>query len=63
VIVPGFCLGTNVNAEADGQPNATATGDAFDDGVFFVTRLARGTQACVNVFLTAGAGGGMGDMY
>ena len=63
VIVPGFCLGTNVSPEWDGQPNATATGDLFDDGVFFVTPLTLASQACVNVFLTAGTNGGKLDAW
>jgi hypothetical protein len=63
LIMPGFCLGTNVSGEWDGQPNATATGDLYDDGVFFVTPLTLSSQACVNVFLTAGANGGKLDAW
>jgi hypothetical protein len=63
VIVPGFCLGTNVSGEWDGRPNATATGDLYDDGVFFVTPLTLSSQACVNVFLTAGTNGGKLDAW
>ncbi len=63
LIVPGFCLGTNISPEWDGQPNATATGDTFDDGVFFVTPLTLASQACVNVFLTAGTNGGKLDAW
>ena len=63
LIVPGFCLGTNVSGEWDGQPNATATGDLYDDGVFFVTPLTLSSQACVNVFLTAGVNGGKLDAW
>lgn len=63
LIVPGFCLGTNISGEWDGQPNATATGDSGDDGVFFITPLTLSSQACVNVFLTAGTNGGKLDAW
>jgi hypothetical protein len=53
-IVPDFCLGTSVDGESDGQPNATATGDddaAADDedGVKFVTALIPGETAAITV--------------
>ena len=50
----GPVLGALVDAEPDGQPNGTATGDdnsglADEDGVAFATPLLPGQQACVNV--------------
>ena len=54
-------LGRSVDAEADGQPDATATGDDDDgndddDGVVFVSALAVGSKATVEVTAsTAGA--------
>ena len=47
-------LGRGVDAEADGQPDATATGDDDDgnddeDGVVFISALAPGTKATVEV--------------
>jgi hypothetical protein len=45
-IVPGVYLGRGVDGEADGQPNATATGDDLDgddeDGVVFASDLVPG---------------------
>ena len=42
IIKPGFCLGDSIDAEVDGQPNSTATGDDVsrvddEDGVVFQT--------------------------
>jgi hypothetical protein len=54
-IVPGFYLGSSVDAEADGQPRAFAAGDDLagsandDDGVVFTTALQAGQQASVTV--------------
>ncbi len=53
-IVPGFCLGVSIDAELNGQPDATATGDDSDgnddeDGVVFTTPLIPGQPASVNV--------------
>ena len=53
-IVAGFYLGAGVDAEADGQPDATATGDDGDgnddeDGVVFTSALVPGTSASVDV--------------
>ena len=56
-IVKGFHLGATVDAEPDGQPNATATGDDIspagvaddEDGVFFRSILAAGNWARVDV--------------
>jgi hypothetical protein len=59
-IVPGLFLGNLIDAEFDGQPNATATGDdinglADEDGVAFVTPLAAGQPA--KIVVTASANG------
>lgn len=54
-IVPGVFLGNLIDAELNGQPNATATGDdlaglADEDGVVFVTNpLVPGQRATVQV--------------
>src|SRR6185369_7954576 len=59
LIVPGFHLGTNVDAEIDGQPNSTATGDDIastpddEDGVTFTTPLSPGRLATVEVVASA----------
>lgn len=50
VIVPGMMLGALIDGEADGQPNATATGDDIagvddEDGVVFSTPLVAGAPA------------------
>ena len=62
-ILQGFHLGPNIDAEPDGQPDATATGDDLaniddEDGVTFTTVLLPGQQACVDVNLTNTAGVG-----
>jgi len=62
-IVPGFMLGNLIDAEADGQPNANATGDDImnqpdEDGVAFVTPLQPGQPATISV-TAAGAVVGM----
>ncbi len=54
-------LGTNVDTEADGQPNSNATGDDAagsddEDGVVFPAELIPGTDGTVQ--LTTGATGG-----
>jgi uncharacterized repeat protein (TIGR01451 family) len=55
VIVAGFHLGNDVDAEDDGQPNAYANGDDFDaggddeDGVAFTSLLLPSHSAGVNV--------------
>ena len=56
-IVQGFCLGNVIDSEADGQPNANATGDditnLFDeDGVVWLTPLVPGNPARIQVTLT-----------
>jgi hypothetical protein len=54
MIVPGVYMGTLIDAEPDGQPNANATGDdlanlADEDGVVFTSPLTPGSPATVNV--------------
>ncbi len=49
LIVPGVYLGATIDAEVDGQPNATATADNDDDGVTFTTSLFAGRTAAVQV--------------
>jgi len=53
-IDPAVYLGRLVDGEADGQPNATATGDNIadsndDDGVFFASALVPGDKAVIEV--------------
>ena len=49
ILGSGLFLGAAVDPEADGQPNATATGDGSDeDGVTFAT-LQAGTNAAITV--------------
>ena len=60
-ILAGFNLGASIDAEPDGQPDASATGDDLDgnddeDGVTFKTVLLPGQQACIDVSLTNTAG-------
>ena len=56
-IQPGLFLGRTVDGEADGRPNATATGDdaagADEDGVAFLSSLLPGTDATVEVTASA----------
>lgn len=56
-IIPGLYLGEDVDAETDGQPNATATGDdavnSDEDGVTFTSLLQPGWPATVEVRATA----------
>jgi hypothetical protein len=54
VIVPGVMLGQAIDAEANGQPNATATGDDIagvndDDGVTYVGNMIPGQNYAINV--------------
>ena len=57
VIQKGLSLGREIDAEKDGQPNATATGDDLapagspndEDGVVFITPLTPGSLATVLV--------------
>jgi|GEM_PF-2957264 len=60
VIVPGMFLGALIDGEADGQPDATATGDDLanlpdEDGVAFTGPLYPGTNA--NIVVIASVGG------
>ena len=53
-IIPGVFLGASIDAELNGQPNATATGDDNngiddEDGVVFTSRLMPGRAATVDV--------------
>jgi hypothetical protein len=57
VIVEGFMLGSSVTAEANGQPNATGTGDDGDDGVSIPAQLVAGSSIMVNVTVTDDAMG------
>jgi hypothetical protein len=62
IIVLGILMGAQIDSEADGQPNATATGDdisnlADEDGVTFTTALMPGNWGTVNVDLTNCAAG------
>ena len=54
VVVPGIYLGALIDAEADGQPDATATGDDLanlkdEDGVTFLNNWVAGQVATVQV--------------
>ncbi len=56
LIVPGMALGTLIDGEWDGQPNADATGDDTDgtddeDGVF-ISSLHPGKPATINILAT-----------
>ena len=58
VIVSGLYLGAGVDGDADGQPDATATGDDNDgnddeDGVVFTSSLIPGYTASVDVTASA----------
>lgn len=60
-VVQGFFLGSRVDAEPDGQPNANALGDdaataggpGDEDGVRFVTSLSPGQRTTVTVVASA----------
>ena len=52
-IVPGFHLGTFVDAEPDGQPSALASADLSDDGVVFAGSMTAGQNAVMNVVASA----------
>ncbi len=57
VIMPGFCLGTQIDAEGDGQPDATATGDDVngiddEDGVTFPSAILPGQATTCTVSVT-----------
>ena len=59
ILSSGLFLGASVDAEADGQPNATATGDDVagapddEDGVVFTSPLIPGSMATVTVTASA----------
>jgi hypothetical protein len=65
----GFCLGTNIDTEPDGQPHPLARGDDLmgvtddEDGVTFTTPLRRGSNACVEVVLTSSLSFGRLDAW
>ncbi len=64
VVTPNLHLGLTVDAEPDGQPDGTATGDDInllypglpndEDGVTFTSPLTIGSMATVDVFSTGG---------
>ena len=58
--ITGLTLGTSIDPEGDGQPNATATGDdianlADEDGVTFTTPLVAGAIASASVVVSGQA--------
>ena len=68
IIFTNFVLGTNIDAEPDGQPGAFKLDDATgvpddEDGVAFVTSLARGSLASASVMLSSGFGPGRLDAW
>lgn len=68
-IVPGFSLGPLADAEADGQPDATATGDDVavsddEDGVDLTTnKWLIGRSGCMDITLVSGPSGGLLDAW
>ena len=58
-ILPGYNLGSCIDAEPDGQPNLGATGDDLngecddEDGIVLVTTLVPGETGCVDVTASA----------
>ena len=68
-IVPGFNLGTNIDAELDGQPHPLALGDDLglplddEDGVTWPAVLLVNTQNCVGITLTSPTGTGQLDAW
>ena len=67
-ITVGFQMGAAIDAEADGQPDFTATGDDLagvddEDGVTFVTGLVAGTTATVRIDMTSSLMGGFIDAW
>jgi hypothetical protein len=65
LIVQGFLLGSVVDPEPNGQPNANATGDDMagpdEDGIQFLGPVVLSSNTLVRVSLTSGAAGGMLD--
>lgn len=61
IVDPAECLGTTVDAEPNGQPDAAAAGDdaagvGDEDGVVFVTPLEPGHEAQVEIHVTSASG-------
>ncbi|MFC2014026.1 hypothetical protein ACFLU8_04020 [Chloroflexota bacterium] len=65
-VSPGYCLGTNIDSELDGQPSIPADGDDInllyagmpfppgdEDGVVFTSPLVMGQNANITVTQTA----------
>lgn len=48
-VVPGYHLGAGVSGDADGQPDAGAAADTFDDGVVFLDPIVAGQTVRVDV--------------
>ena len=59
--VSSLRLGTTVGSDADGKPNATATGDNFDDGIRMTAPIVVGNTATLEV--TSPSGGGVLDFF
>ncbi|MEZ6120177.1 MAG: tandem-95 repeat protein [Pirellulaceae bacterium] len=49
VVAENVFLGAGVNSEIDGQPNASASGDAGDDGVTFASQVVIGGNVPVSI--------------
>ncbi|MGC8990643.1 MAG: GEVED domain-containing protein, partial [Verrucomicrobiia bacterium] len=70
-VTNNFCLGTAIDAEPDGQPDANALGDDNnppgvkddEDGVTFLTPLESGKTASIQVYLTAPGAAAPGRGY
>ena len=67
-VVPGLLMGALIDAEFDGQPDATATGDDLngtpdEDGVTFVGTMVPGGSAAVQIDMTAALVGGNIDAW
>ncbi len=67
-IVTNFLLGSAEDSEANGQPNATASGDDEagaddDDGVLFKNQWLIGQQGCLDLTLVSGPSGGLLDAW
>lgn len=62
-VVTNFMLGTKIDSEPNGQPNATATGDDInpsnaddEDGIVFTSPIVAGSNASVQITCTLPAG-------
>ncbi len=68
-ILNGFLLGSLIDTDFDGQPDANATGDDLldgnndEDGVAFTSSLIPGNNATLQVTLTTSVGPGMLDAW